>query len=324
MRSIDVENRQILERALVDAANDVELWLIRLFEQPDDVETMHKFRVSIRTLRGLVNFIKPFQQEKQNKRLQTNLRDAVIQTSRLRELDVLGIQIEQAAPASDPETDEAAETLEPSTRELAEHCAKLRAKELKRVRKALVSKKSVAALHTAQYDIRNIAWRNSIHAIGIPQEDIANRFQELIDKQEERLEHLDFADAKQVHEVRKKAKQVRYAATKFAPLLGEEALAVAKRMEGAQDDLGALCDARVNLQLLEAFPTKRLSPEALETLDAMKAANAALLEPLTASDEPIEEQAAEPAAEQVEPVAEPADEFVVEPVEEPVAEPAAE
>ena len=58
------------------------------FDDPDDIETNHKFRVSIRTTRSLLSFIEPWVSRKQAKAIQANLKRVVKETSRLRELDV--------------------------------------------------------------------------------------------------------------------------------------------------------------------------------------------------------------------------------------------
>lgn len=73
---------------------------LRAFEQdPGDIETMHKLRVSIRTLRSLVAFAKPWQDQRQNSEIQADLKAVVAETSLLRELDVFAEQAKEREAA---------------------------------------------------------------------------------------------------------------------------------------------------------------------------------------------------------------------------------
>jgi CHAD domain-containing protein len=63
--------------------------------------------------------------------------------------------------------------------------------------------------------------------------------------------HLTFADIHQLHQLRIQCKELRYAFEFFAPLLGPEIEPVIAVLEQLQDNLGALNDARVALELLE-------------------------------------------------------------------------
>uniref|UniRef100_UPI0025ECC696 CHAD domain-containing protein n=1 Tax=uncultured Slackia sp. TaxID=665903 RepID=UPI0025ECC696 len=88
-----------MEGVLARAYDTVNARLLAFFENPQDPETMHKFRVSIRTMRSLVAFAEPFMKRSQAKAMQRNLRTVVRWTSRLRELDVLH---DQAASMETP------------------------------------------------------------------------------------------------------------------------------------------------------------------------------------------------------------------------------
>ena len=51
--------RKELSRVLEDACEEVDRRLDAFLANPDDVETIHKLRISIRTLRSLLAFVSP-------------------------------------------------------------------------------------------------------------------------------------------------------------------------------------------------------------------------------------------------------------------------
>ena len=62
--------------------------------------------------------------------------------------------------------------------------------------------------------------------------------------------HLTAADIHQMHQIRIQCKELRYAFEFFSPLLGSEIEPVIMVLEQLQDNLGALNDARVALEML--------------------------------------------------------------------------
>ena len=70
-----------VEETVSKTAKTVAERLQGFLDDPDDVETLHKLRVSIRTLRSLVGFLEPFLDKKQAKGMQRELRGIVLQTS---------------------------------------------------------------------------------------------------------------------------------------------------------------------------------------------------------------------------------------------------
>lgn len=253
-----------VERVLAEAADNVETRQAAFFDDPDDPETMHKFRVSIRTLRSLCRFIAPWQDKKQNRAVDRALRDAVRETSRLRELDVLEEQIASMEPAPAPD--------------LLSACSKAAREERQRVRAVFSRKETQRLLSIGRRGTRAIAWRDGIAVEGLPADCVAERFQELLEAQDDRYGNLDRADAERTHMVRKRAKEVRYAAVKFAGLLPPSAADAAEHMKDVQDELGALCDARVNVALLSSLPTDGLSIRAHINITEALAQNYARIE----------------------------------------------
>lgn len=247
-----------IERVIGDASDTVQERLAAFFENPDDVETMHKFRVSIRTLRSLLAFVEPWQDAKQNADSQRKLKEIVAETSHLRELDVLCGQAKAMHGASD---------------ELIVFCESEAQAERERVMKALSSKRVEKRLGDATSELHDIKWRKRVSAQGLDAADVRSRFDEVADKLRDDLETLDISDAERTHDVRKSAKRVRYDAEKFQALIGEDAVDIAKSMTAHQDNLGAICDARVNIDMINDMTQQPLSQAVAWDLALLRAQN---------------------------------------------------
>lgn len=246
-----------LEDVVKAAHAQMEARLQDFLRDPDEVETLHKLRVSIRTLRSLHRFLRPFHRAAAAREVQRDLRTLVLPTSRLRELDVL---IDEASQMEPPATD------------LVAACRALREQERDRVLAALTSPKANAALTGAGKAARKFRWKRSVERNGLREAQVAARFAQMEHELDQQLQRTDLADAEATHNVRKAAKRVRYAAERFGSFVGEERAARASaRMKGVQDNLGALCDARVNVDIVEGFPRAGLSESALRDLAALDA-----------------------------------------------------
>ena len=214
---------------------------------PNDPETNHKLRVSIRTLRSLIDFMSPWQKGKQNARIQDDLKRVVKKTSRLRELDVL-CEMARDGGASE---------------ELVAFCEGKAAEERAKVLKTLSSRKYTNILERAIDETCTLHWKKRF-AKGknaLKARDIRAHYNQMVDSLQADLAVLDETDYPTVHEVRKRAKQVRYVSEQFSELLGEDAVKQAKLMKAEQDRLGALCDAKVNQEIVESFIVRAgLSP----------------------------------------------------------------
>jgi len=251
-----------LENTLKEASDTVESRRKAFFENPDDIETMHKFRVSIRTLRSLVAFIKPWQDGKQNEQANADLRDIVAETSRLRELDVL---TEQALASSN------------ETNQLTEFCNEQAAAERARVIKVLSSKPVQKKLDRASGELKSLKWKQRYCDEGLEASAVRERFDEMAQDLREDLDALDFAEVEKTHDVRKQAKRVRYSAERFRDILGDDAIGVAKDMTAHQDNLGAICDARVNIDIINGFQLDELPEPVAWDLALLRAENETFL-----------------------------------------------
>ena len=251
-----------MERVLGEAARTVQERWESFLATPDDVETMHKFRVSIRTMRSLLAFVEPWQRSAQNKAGQKGLRGIVRKTSRLREFDVLAEQ---------------AHELEGAPVELAAFCEGLAAQERARVYTFLSSKRTAKALRTIVKQLECVQWRKRVEAQGLAPTLVRQRFDMLVQQLDQDMAELDLADAQATHDVRKNAKRVRYDAERFEELLGDDAVDIARGMEAHQDDLGAICDARVNMGIIDELDMSDVPDCVIQGLNLLRAQSEAFL-----------------------------------------------
>ena len=256
------ETLEEMQKVLTAAADGVEMRRAAFLERPDDIETMHKFRVSMRTLRSLIAFTKPWQKTSQNAWIQSLLKEVVAYTSRLRELDVFETQACEN-DASSPE--------------FLAFCAQEALAERQSVKQAISSKRLTKTLKKALDATRNIAWKKSVLANGLSQEDVRRRFDDMVSSMQADLDSLQLVDAERTHDIRKRAKRVRYAAERFKSILGEDAVGIAKGMVAHQDNLGALCDARANIALIREFLQRKLPDPVVWDLKLLRAQNETFL-----------------------------------------------
>ena len=270
-----VITKHLVEHILIDAADLVEIRILEFMSDPSDPETLHKARVSIRTLRSLVRFIAPWQKRGQNKVTDKALRDVVRVTSRLRELDVLEDHIRSMRPEAAPD--------------LLRSCADAAQNERLRVYNAFTEKQMQETLISARRAIHAIEWRSEIDLQGLAIADIQDHFDMFVQAQDERYDALDKEDVEATHAVRKRAKEVRYVAAKFKGLLAGETDVIVDHMKQVQDELGELCDARVNVGLLLDIPTEGLSVHARRNIAESLASNYAFIEGALADKEQVSE-----------------------------------
>ena len=251
-----------LQQTLANAAEVVQERRTAFFTNPDDVETNHHLRTSIRRLRSLVAFVKPWQRSRQNAETQTILRDIVRHTSLLRELDVFEGQA-RADSSSSPE--------------LIALCANAAAAERAKVLNALSSAQVTRPFERAMALAKNVEWKKRYATQGIPRGVVRARFDSMVESVTAELVALDPSDAEHTHDVRKRAKRARYVAELCADVLEADAVDVAKGMNAHQDGLGDICDARANIRLIDGFLEQDLSESVRQELVALRAQNEAHL-----------------------------------------------
>lgn len=251
-----------IEDTLRGGANAIQTRLDAFLEDPQDIETMHKLRVSIRTLRSLIAFVKPWQDTSQNAEMQDLLKSIVAHTSRQRELDVFAEQAKEST-ASSPE--------------LVRFCSDKANDERNNVLAVLLSKATMKDLERVHALAHGIKWKRRIKDKGLPPSIVRQHFDEMVSDFEDDIANLSLADVELTHTVRKRAKRARYAAENYKSILGLDAVDIAKGMTSHQDNLGAICDARVNIDLINSFLEDDIDEPIAWDLSLLKAQNETFL-----------------------------------------------
>lgn len=228
------ENWQTLvdvEDGISDAAKRIERCGAELLENPDDPESLHQYRISLRVMRSLLGFLRPYCKRgilKGEMRAIKKLQDP---TSRLRELDML-------LAALDSQTDEAgmvrAECSEEREAFIEQFGSEATQRSLRRVVKR----------------VRELPWRRAVWQCGIEPDELVGRVNEMRAAYEVEMARVDYDDQEAVHDVRKRAKALRYVTRELADCLPDNAGSTNVRAKAVQDKLGELCDCWNNAQLL--------------------------------------------------------------------------
>ena len=255
--------RKELTRVLEDACEEVDRRLGAFLAKPDDVETIHKLRISIRTLRSLLAFVSPLLKRRRHRLLQDDLRSVVIETSRLREYDVMLRDVRALGVPSG---------------ELVARIGELRKLERNRVAGVMGGRHTRRALRRVRRRVKALPWKDSVRRRGVTRGDVLVVFDELVRTVDEGYAAVDRTDADAVHTLCKRAKRVRYVAEVFCALLGERAVAEGARMKGVQDELGDVCDARVNAGMARDLLDLGLSDEARGALEVLLGRSQALVD----------------------------------------------
>lgn len=213
--------------------------LKKLQRHPHDVEALHEFRIALREGRALLAFVRPFQKRRQNLAIDMLLSDLQHATSLLRELDVLCGQLE-ATTGTEMLTMYAA-------------CRQACDNERSRVMAYLGRRDTQRKISEALYGMHNLKWRSSIELEGLGAGEFRAEFDRMLKSCRKDYASCDFSNDGDTHDLRKRFKSLRYVIEGYADLLGPERTATLEEAKHAQDELGVLCDARVNLHLVETF-----------------------------------------------------------------------
>lgn len=220
-----------LEKALRRAAARIEDAAADLLAHPDDVETLHQYRVALRIARSLTSFLRGWLDKDFQRKTDSELKALQTPTSHVREMDIV------------------LDVVEPGSAQ-AMLCARERYEVRIEFIEQLQDEASAKALRRACKRLRSPRWRKAVETHGVGRDELAARLRRMQCEQELNLSKLDYADQESVHDIRKRAKALRYAAREFSSCLPEGSGQVSSSMKAVQEKLGELCDAWVNEELV--------------------------------------------------------------------------
>lgn len=211
---------------------------------PFEVEHVHQLRVNLRCLRALLSFLKPTIDEKTYNHLTDQLRQAGLILSPLRDLDVLHAFCSNFA-TENPE-------FSSDYQKLFNYLGILRRREMR---------KTFNKTNRQQFkEMLELTDEQIIDSLLTEHKNWQKYIQKHLSKKAEQLEKLmnqvGDMDYETIHDTRKKAKKLRYAATYFSDATEQNLSKVRKYAKSIQSDLGRQTDAHVIESLLAELADK--------------------------------------------------------------------
>ena len=235
------EELAIVERALAASADDLVARAKAFLGAPDEPERLLEFRVAIRRVRSLLQFLEPWQAKKQNRRCEHVLKELQVASARLRSLDILSEAVDGLV--------ESGELGENCLLPMA--CAKERALECSSLVTLMRKRHASKDLKRLARDLASLSWKSKVAEHGLTAEDFRARFDAEFNEVDEDLFGLDLRDGDAVYVARRDTKEMRYVAERLGEVLGPERAQMSEALDEIQRELGALSDARSNNQLAE-------------------------------------------------------------------------
>ncbi len=235
------EELAIVERALAESADDLVGCTKAFLKSPDEPSALLEFRVAIRRVRSLLQFLEPWQAKKQNRRCEHILKELQVASAHLRALDILSEAVDGLV--------ESGELGENCLLPMA--CAKERALECSSLVTLMHKRHAAKDLKRLARDLGCLSWKSKVAERGLTAEDFRARFDAEFNEVDEGLFGLDLRDGDAVYVARRDTKEMRYVAERLGEVLGPERAQMSEALDEIQRELGALSDARSNKQLAE-------------------------------------------------------------------------
>ena len=235
------EELALVERALAESADDLVGCTKAFLKSPDEPSALLEFRVAIRRVRSLLQFLEPWQAKKQNRRCEHILKELQVASAHLRALDILSEAVDGLV--------ESGELGENCLLPMA--CAKERALECSSLVTLMRKRHAAKDLKRLARDLASLSWKSKVAERGLTAEDFRARFDAEFNEVDEDLFGLDLRDGDAVYVARRDTKEMRYVAERLGEVLGPERAQMSEALDEIQRELGALSDARSNKQLAE-------------------------------------------------------------------------
>lgn len=235
------EELALVERALAESADDLVGCAKAFLKSPDEPSALLEFRVAIRRVRSLLQFLEPWQAKKQNRRCEHILKELQVASAHLRALDILSEAVDGLV--------ESGELGENCLLPMA--CAKERALECSSLVTLMRKRHAAKDLKRLARDLGCLSWKSKVAEHGLTAEDFRVRFDAEFNEVDEGLFGLDLRDGDAVYVARRDTKEMRYVAERLGEVLGPERAQMSEALDEIQRELGALSDARSNKQLAE-------------------------------------------------------------------------
>lgn len=229
----------VAEAEVAQMAAELKALFDEMRKSPDNPAALRAFRVGLRRLRSLLEYLVPWQAKKQNRRSVRLMKELQEATGPLRGLDILCECVDGLVESGEL----AAGSLLPMA------CAKERALASEGVTELLRKQHAARHLDELEIDLAAFDWKGRVLEAGLSAADFQSHFDQELAQVDGALFGLDLADQDAVFHARRDAKEVHFVSERLAEVLGEERAQASEYMDSIQGELGALSDARVNERL---------------------------------------------------------------------------
>lgn len=223
---------------LLKKETKIEESLLNLFQNIRDEEAVHKIRVNARTLRSLLDFLKPYTNKELNKKLRNILRDLARELSPIREEDVLMKQIKDFQKKEGQPLNYHSE--------IQDYLKKLRESTMKELVQTVISQNALAGIPQLKAELQSMEMNQENLA-----HNINERYYNNLIHFEVQADNNDYDNIESTHDLRKDAKRLRYVLENFNPWINAVDTKKTKHFKKIQSILGDLCDARTNQSYLK-------------------------------------------------------------------------
>lgn len=236
-----------VKEVLQQQYHQIQIEWLRYQNNPYEVARVHDLRVSIRTLRGLIKFLKPALSISIYNQLNTDLGEFAQHFSDLRDLDVLITKVGEYAYQY-PETGSNYPEL---FKQLQHRRTEKMVQTLNKESQVIIEK----YLDKVNTTLKDLKFEGKIDQGNMMAKEFKRRDRKLM----KQYNNLDFQNYERVHHVRKRAKTLRYSATYFADYVPKKEHKRVKRAKKIQDICGAITDAHVIKHQLQDLAEKTTS-----------------------------------------------------------------
>ena len=240
-QTLGLEPNLAVHQILIEKEKQVEESLLLLFQTAEEEEGVHQVRVQCRTLRSLLDFVKPWTDKELNKYCRNSLKLLAREFSFIRDQDVLLEQIEKDAK-------KAPEEAQQQYKEIFEYIQARRHVAMNEFLRNVV-------MQDLLVDIPLL--RNNMQILVLEADALSHKINEAYYNRyiqfQVQAANTDFSHPDSAHDLRKDAKAMRYVFENFGQWISSVDDEKGKEFKKVQKVLGDLCDVRNHQDYLQSL-----------------------------------------------------------------------
>lgn len=234
-----------VQRVLLKRAKKVRISYYDFINNPFDEAHVHRLRVNIRKLRGILNILKKAMYKDDYIRLNSALKNIALTVSHLRDIDVLS-ELAGEIAKDEPEMSE-------HYQEMFFYLKETRYEEMKKALEKITEEKTEYRLDQIESKVASLKFKKKYSENEELKQflnmRLSRKYQNLMDEYEVK----DTNNYSQIHEIRKDAKKLRFGARYLGKLTELNYKWISKDANKIQKELGEITDHHVYMQLLHIY-----------------------------------------------------------------------